>query len=141
MAPAASNPVVYNADARAVYATLSGAVDVGEVKRILEKITEQPGIPDNANAIWDLRAMQIWTVDLDIVRELSDFRNALSDKRQDAKVAMVVSKRHETVIVDMMRAHCRNGEKLFRAFTSYEKAELWVRDGHVQRQKAHPSMH
>ena len=124
----------YDAGSGILYASLSGPLDPVEIRAALRKVVSDPGIPSDADSIWDLHALDFSTADLSTIQAVVAERTAVAEARGAARSAFVVSAIDEEILVRLYHAHTQHIARETRVFRSIEQAEEWLRgeDRHNQ---------
>ena len=128
--------VKYDSNVEILYVTLTGPFNPADVRSAFEVVFDSPNIPNNADALWDLRSMDFSTADIDSVRTFAADRMAINNKRTDAKSAVVVSALQDESIVRLYFAHTQHIVRQTQIFRDPESATEWLLDQDQEDQPA-----
>ena len=116
----------YDKERRILFAHVSGQIDPTEVRHEFQAVLDDPEIPSDSPAVWDLRQMDFSTVDSNMLRTVAADRAEMNEERGAARTAFVVTALDEEIIVRLYYAHTQHIPRETRVFRGLEKAVAWL---------------
>lgn len=116
----------YDPEKRILFGEITGPFDPQELITCFHSIFANPAIPDDVDAIWDLRGMDFSTASPDALHTYISTRTEFNAKRRGAKYALIVSGDEEERVVKLFWALTEHIEQESRIFESIDAAADWI---------------
>lgn len=118
----------YDPDTGIIFFEISGTMDPDAVLIRFHEIFENPEIPNNADAIWDLRQMDLSAASPEIMRTVISNREKLAEQRKGSKYAFVVANKDGEMMVKLYWALSEHLNQERNIFWSREEAVTWLQE-------------
>ncbi len=116
----------YDAEIGVLFCTVSGPVDPEVQMATFAQVFDDPGIPDNADAIWDIRHVDFSTASPERIKRLAEGRISVDPQRAGSRFAFVISTDSQEALVRLYLAHVSQVKQESAVFRSTEEAMNWL---------------
>ena len=116
----------YDADIGVLFCGVSGPADPQDLLASFNRVFDDPGIPDNTDAIWDLRHLDFSTASPEMIKRMAEVRISVHEKRAGSRYAFVVSSDSQEALVRLFWAHSEKIDQVKAVFRSMEEAMDWL---------------
>jgi len=116
----------YDAKLSVLFCTVSGTADPEELLAFFGRVFDDPDIPDNTDAIWDLRYLDFSTASPEKIKQMAEIRVSVHPQRAGSRYAFVVSSESQEALVRLFWAHSREIDQEKAVFRTMEDAMNWM---------------
>lgn len=105
---------------------LSGDPAAADLKAGLRQILSNREVPDNVDAVWDLRDVRFGDFDLADVKFIAGIRNAFGRRRSGCRIAVLVSNDLDIHFVKLFRHLLKDHGQQVGIFMDLQTAHEWL---------------
>jgi hypothetical protein len=119
----------YSAAEGVVRITLSGDFAIEDFRQAMGEVVRIRQTLGPTHAIWDVTALEFSTIDIDVLRRISQARADFAPRRGVERLAVLTAGTVEQAIMRLFLDLSEDTQTSQRAFTDRGKAEAWCLTG------------
>ncbi|MGF1606145.1 MAG: STAS/SEC14 domain-containing protein [Rhodothalassiaceae bacterium] len=108
---------------------ISGELTLPEYRDVMEQILASESIPNNADTVWDLRAVRLSSINAAWIDQFLAYRRSISDRRRDCRLAYIVSDEMAEILTHLVSEKGRDIPYDYGIFRSEAEARAWLLSG------------
>lgn len=120
--------ISYKKDPAILVVTINGEMTPELYKEAMNEVLSSYEYPADVNALWDLRKMAFYNVDMAFQQKIQELRKLFSQKRGDARIALLCDNKLAESILKVFEVLSESNDigKNLKLFKRLEEAEAWL---------------